>query len=129
MDQIRRKQVMVVDDEDFMLRYLDSNLSPYYQLYYAKSGTEALQLVLETKPDLVLMDICMPGLDGLDTCRLLKNAPETCHIPVLMMSGMDRMQDEVHALDAGADAFVSKPLHVQQVHSLIDDLLFSYVHK
>ena len=71
MDQIRRKQVMVVDDEDFMLRYLDSSLSPYYQLYYAKSGTEALQLVLETKPDLVLMDICMPGLDGLDTCRLL----------------------------------------------------------
>jgi len=127
--ELKRKQVMVVDDEDFMFRFLDTSLSPYYHLCYASSGKEALQLALETQPDLVLMDVCMPGLDGLDTCRLLKNAPETCHIPILMMSGLDTMQDEMSALDAGADAFVSKPLHVPQVQLLIDDLLLGFSHK
>lgn len=67
-----KQKVMIVDDEDFMYRLLELALSPFYQLSYAKSGVEALQLVLQQQPDLVMMDICMPGLDGLDTCRLLK---------------------------------------------------------
>jgi CheY-like chemotaxis protein len=102
---------------------------PFYQVSYARSGVEALQLVLQQQPDLVMMDICMPGLDGLDTCRLLKNAPETGHIPILMMSGLDTPRDEVTALDAGADAFVSKPISARHIQMLVDDLLCSHLHK
>jgi two-component system alkaline phosphatase synthesis response regulator PhoP len=127
--ELKQKQLMIVDDEDFMLRLLELSLSPFYQISHARSGVEALQLVLQQQPDLVMMDICMPGLDGLDTCRLLKNAPETCHIPILMMSGLESPRDEVTALDAGADAFVSKPLNVTHLQLLVDELLCTTAHK
>lgn len=127
--ELKQKKVMIVDDEDFMFRLLELALSPFYQVSYAKSGVEALQLVLQQQPDLVMMDICMPGLDGLDTCRLLKNAPETGHIPILMMSGLDTPRDEVTALDAGADAFVSKPISTKHIQMLVDDLLCGHLHK
>lgn len=127
--EFRRKKVMIVDDEEFMFRLLELALAPFYHLSHAKSGVEALQMVFHQQPDLVMLDICMPGLDGLDTCRLLKNAPETGHIPILMMSGLDTPKDEITALDAGADAFISKPVTAKQVQLLVDDLLCSAVNK
>ena len=127
--ELKPKKVMIVDDEDFMFRLLELALSPFFFFFYAKSGVEALQLVLQQQPDLVMMDICMPGLDGLDTCRLLKNAPETGHIPILMMSGMDTPRDEITAMDAGADAFVTKPISARHIQMLVDDLLCSHSHK
>ncbi len=73
--ELKQKKVMIVDDEDFMFRLLELALSPFYQVSYAKSGVEALQLVLQQQPDLVMMDICMPGLDGLDTLPPVKKRP------------------------------------------------------
>lgn len=116
--QIQRKAVprlLVVDDEYFNFEILNIALSNQFQLSYADSGKSCLSDAIVKKPDAILLDICMPGLDGYDTCRLLKNTPETKHIPVVMVSGLESKKELEAGYEAGCDAYIVKPFTKQNL--------------
>ena len=70
---------------------------------------------IASPPEAIFLDVCMPGLDGYDTCRLLKNTPETKDIPIVMLSGLESEQEQQAGFDAGCDAYVVKPFSMQQL--------------
>ena len=107
--------VLVVDDEYFNFEMLTTALSSIFELSFADSGKSCLSSAIANPPDAILLDVCMPGLDGYDTCRLLKNTPETKDIPIVMLSGLESEQEQQAGFEAGCDAYVVKPFSMQQL--------------
>lgn len=105
-------RLLVVDDEYFNFEILKAALSGSFELSYSDSGKNCLSSAVATPPDVILLDVCMPGLDGYDTCRMLKNTPETKNIPVVMVSGLESEQEQQAGFEAGCDAYVIKPFSV-----------------
>jgi two-component system cell cycle response regulator len=104
-------RILIVDDVAANLRLLEARLSAeYYQVATAQDGQEALRLARSWQPDLVLLDVMMPGLDGFETCRALKRDPMTQHIAVVMVTSLDQGAERVRGLEAGADDFLTKPV-------------------
>jgi two-component system cell cycle response regulator len=104
-------RVLVVDDIAANLRLLEAKLlNEYYEVALAASGPEALTVVQRWMPDVVLLDVMMPGMDGYEVCRRLKAQPGTAHIPVVMITALTDPAERVRGLEAGADDFLSKPV-------------------
>jgi two-component system cell cycle response regulator len=104
-------RVLVVDDVEANVRLLEAKLQfEYYTVMTAFSGEEALGVARERNPDVILLDVMMPGLDGYETCRRLKAHPDTAHIPVIMVTALDERADRLRGLEVGADDFLSKPI-------------------
>jgi two-component system cell cycle response regulator len=104
-------RVLVVDDIAANLRLLEAKLlNEYYEVNVAPSGEEALAVIEVWLPDVVLLDVMMPGLDGYEVCRRLKSEAATAHIPVVMVTALTEQAERVRGLEAGADDFLSKPL-------------------
>jgi two-component system KDP operon response regulator KdpE len=103
------KKILVVDDEPAQLRLVDQVLTQHgYEVLKASSGQEALRMIFEHKPDLILLDVVMPGLDGWQTCSRIREVTDT---PVIMLTGKRNSEDDiVRGLDYGADEYLSKPL-------------------
>lgn len=114
------KKVLVVDDEYFNFEILESAFSDRFILEYAESGQSCLQSAIANQPDIILLDVCMPGLDGYDTCRLIKNTPETANIPVLMVSGLESEMEQKAGFDAGCDDYIVKPFSISNLIEKID---------
>ena len=105
-----RCSILVVDDHPENVRLLDAVLAPNgYAVIPAFSGAEALELSAKEQPDLILLDILMPDMNGHEVCRRLRSDPAVSHIPIIMVTALDE-REIVSALDGGADDFVSKPL-------------------
>lgn len=123
---LTKQHILLVDSDEQAFSDFASALSEKYVIHHVKTGSEALEKVFDLKPNIVVMDVMSQGLSGLDTCRLLKNASETSHIPIVMISaGRDALRQEMHALDAGADAYMSKPLYEPCLSLTFDELLAS----
>jgi two-component system cell cycle response regulator len=104
-------RVLVVDDVAGNRALLEARLlSEYYEVATAASGPEALEVAGRWMPDVVLLDVVMPGMDGYEVCRRLKAAPATAHVPVVMVTALLDQAERVRGLEAGADDFLSKPL-------------------
>jgi two-component system cell cycle response regulator len=104
-------RVLVVDDVAANVRLLEARLSAeYFDVVTAMSGKEALAICERAECDLVLLDVMMPDVDGLEVCRRLKSNPATHHIPVVMVTALDQPSDKVRGLEAGADDFLTKPI-------------------
>ena len=104
-------RILVVDDIDANVRLLEAKLSAeYYEVLTASDGPTALAMAAAEKPDIVLLDVMMPGMDGFEVCRRLKEDAETRHIPVVLVTALDGRTDRVAGLDAGADEFLTKPI-------------------
>ncbi|MBU8542385.1 MULTISPECIES: PleD family two-component system response regulator [Roseomonadaceae] len=104
-------RILVVDDIQANLRLLEIKLlNEYYEVAIAASGPEALTTVQRWMPDVVLLDVMMPGMDGYEVCRRLKAQPGTAHIPVVMITALTDPAERVRGLEAGADDFLSKPV-------------------
>ncbi len=103
-------RILVVDDLETNRRLLKIRLeAEYYDVAMAESGFEALDMAFADPPDLILLDVMMPKMDGMETCRRLKSDLRTRQIPVIMVTALDQREDRVRGLEAGADDFLSKP--------------------
>ena len=104
-------RVLVVDDVLLNAKLLEEKLvNEYFDVLLATSGPEALEIIQREQPDIVLLDVMMPGMDGFEVCRQIKANPKTDHIPVVMVTALDKISDRVTGLEAGADDFLSKPV-------------------
>lgn len=112
---LSRRRVLVVDDEAFNFDMLEVGIGEKLDLSYASSGKEGLNMSIRSQPDIILLDICMPGLDGYDTCRLLKNTPETSNIPIILLSGLENEGEIKEGYDAGCDAYITKPFVMSEL--------------
>jgi len=106
-----RPLVLVVDDEPSNVLALFEILKPFYEVCMAPNGQDALDFCAASPPDLVLLDVVMPGLSGYEVCRRLKASEATREIPVLFVTTRTDPEDEAHGLDEGAVDFISKPIH------------------
>lgn len=105
-------RVLIVDDVPANLKLLDAKLTAeYFGVLKASSGPEAIEVATRELPDIILLDVMMPGMDGFEVCRRLKGAPETEHIPIVMVTALDQTKDRVQGLEAGADDFLTKPVN------------------
>lgn len=117
-------RILVVDDIETNRRVLEARLSAeYFDVISASSGRECLEIAEAEQPDLILLDIMMPGLDGFETCRQLKANRETRHIPVVMVTALDQRDDRVKGLRAGADDFLTKPVDDVALFARVRSLL------
>lgn len=117
-------RIMVVDDILPNVKLLEAKLeAEYYDVVTASSGQEALDKIPQLRPDLVLLDIMMPGMSGFEVCEKMKSDPEMSHIPVVMITALTESEDRVRGLEAGADDFLSKPVNdlalMSRVRSLV----------
>lgn len=104
-------RVLVVDDVPPNVKLLEAKLtSEYFDVLTAYSGPEALEVISREHPDIVLLDVMMPGMDGFEVCKRIKADPSTAHIPVVMVTALDQPSDRVTGLEAGADDFLTKPV-------------------
>jgi two-component system cell cycle response regulator len=104
-------RVLVVDDILSNVKLLEARLSAeYFEVLTAHSGQEALDICDRERVDVVLLDVMMPGLDGFEVCRRIKQRRETHHVPVIMVTALDQPSDKVQGLEAGADDFLTKPV-------------------
>ena len=104
-------RVLVVDDILANVKLLEARLSAeYFEILTAYSGKEALELLSRERVDVVLLDVMMPGMDGFEACRRIKQNPKLAHVPVIMVTALDQPSDKVQGLEAGADDFLTKPV-------------------
>ncbi|MCX7684629.1 MAG: PleD family two-component system response regulator [Acetobacteraceae bacterium] len=104
-------RILVVDDVPANVRLLAARLSAeFYEVASASSGPEALLKAASWNPDIILLDVMMPGMDGYEVCRELKRDKATAHIPVVMVTALNDRQERIRGLEAGADDFLSKPV-------------------
>jgi two-component system alkaline phosphatase synthesis response regulator PhoP len=107
---VAREHILVVDDEEDLLELVNYNLSKEgYRVTAVTTGEDALRTAKNKLPDLVVLDLLLPNVDGLEVCRLLKNDPKTRHIPVVMLTAKAEESDQVAGLELGADDYVTKP--------------------
>lgn len=104
--------ILVVDDLLPNLQLLEAKLhSEYYNVITAKSGMEALEIINNNNIDVILLDVMMPQMDGFEVCKIIKGNPKTFHIPIIMVTALNDIQDRVHGLEMGADDFLTKPVN------------------
>ena len=121
---MRDPKVVVVEDEADIREVLEHNLTREgFQVYSAADGEKGLRLVKEKLPDLVLLDLMLPGLDGLDVCRKMKADPETSSIAIVMVTAKGEESDIVLGLGVGADDYVSKPFSPKELIARVKAVL------
>jgi DNA-binding response OmpR family regulator len=116
--------ILIVEDEESLLK-LESILltAKGYRVIGANDGSEALEALWKEKPDLVLLDVMLPRLDGFEVCKNIKSNPETQSVPVVMLTSLKSQEDRAKALGAGADAYLTKPFKALQLVETIESLL------
>jgi two-component system cell cycle response regulator DivK len=124
MNEAARRTVMVVDDnEDLreMLRYMVERLG--YRVVEAENGLEAIKMTRHKCPDLILMDLSMPVMDGLAATRLLRQTKEASHVPIVAITANRKEQSQADALAAGCNEYLTKPVNFHQLNSLLNTWL------
>ena len=107
------ESILLVEDNDELRHFLKENLSPYYQVMEAADGNEGLAKAREISPGLIISDVIMPGMNGFDFCRAVKEDIDTSHIPFLMLTARSALTAQVEGMDAGADYYFAKPLNME----------------
>jgi DNA-binding response OmpR family regulator len=120
----RPSKILIVDDEPFNVDYLEQELEDLgYATVSASNGQEALAKVAAESPDLILLDVMMPIMDGFAVCRMLKGNDETRLIPIVIMTALDGIEDRIRGIEAGADDFLTKPVNQRELMARIQTTL------
>ncbi len=121
------KKILVVDDSPPILTYLKNvltkHLSREYRVISAKDGEEAWHLIREEKPDMIISDVEMPKINGLELCKLVKNDDLLKDVPLILLTSRDEIKDKVKGLNIGADDYVTKPFHYDEIIARINALM------
>ena len=121
---MKTPSILIVDDEEVNVKLIKGMLAPEnYNLISASSGSEALSMLAPNRPDLILLDVMMPEMDGFETCRTIKLDKNTRTIPVLMVTALSEKEHRLKALDCGADDFLSKPVDKTELKIRVKSLL------
>lgn len=115
--------ILVVDDDASIVRLLEIALDEVGEVVTASDGEEALARTEDQVPDIVVMDVMMPGRDGLEVLRQWRQDPRTAEIDVILLSARDQPSDEAAGYEAGADAYVTKPMDVDVLRGLVGAML------
>lgn len=121
------RKILLVDDEQIIIQVVSIALGgdSRFELLIAGDGEVAVQAANRDRPELILMDVDMPKMNGLDACRILKNDPATSAIPVIMLTAMAQQRDVEDGLEAGADDYITKPFSPSALIQRIDQMLES----
>lgn len=121
---VERSKILIVDDEPLNVDYLEQELEDLgYESVSAANGQEALEKVAAEAPDLILLDVMMPIMDGFTVCRILKGNEETRLIPIVIMTALDGIEDRIKGIEAGADDFLTKPVNQRELIARIQTTL------
>ena len=110
-----KSRILIVDDEAINIQVLEATLRSDYEIDSAAGGREALRKAKECQPDLILLDVMMPGLNGFEVCRTLKADETLAHIPIIFMTALDSGDGEMEGLEAGGIDYLTKPVHIGMV--------------
>lgn len=117
-------QILVVDDVVANIKLLEAKLaSEYYDVLSAKDGYEALKMAKQHMPDIILLDVMMPGMDGFEVCEKLKEDVDLAHIPVVMVTALSEQSDRLKGLESGADDFLTKPINDMALFARVKSLV------
>jgi len=117
--------ILIIEDDNDILHYLEGELSENYRIITANNGVDGWKLAFEKTPDLIVSDIMMPGMNGLDLCKRVKSTIETSHIPVILLTAKTSVEHEIEGLEMGADEYVHKPFHPRLLRLKIDKTIES----
>ena len=123
MKKLSDCRVLIVDDSKTNLDILVEGLKADHKLSLALNGEMALQAAARTPPDLVLLDIVMPGMDGYEVCRRLREMPETAEVPIMFLSSLEEVQDKTRGFEVGANDYLTKPFEMLEVKARVKSLL------
>jgi phosphoserine phosphatase RsbU/P len=123
MKRLSDCRVLLVDDAKANLDILVEGLKSDHKLSLAFNGEMALQVAARTPPDLVLLDIVMPGMDGYEVCRRLRQLPETAEVPIMFLSSLEEVQNKTRGFEAGANDYLTKPFEMLEVKARVRSLL------
>ena len=121
------KKILIVEDEEDVIELLSAMLNNLEDcgVIYARDGEEALRIAQLNNPDIILLDILLPKLNGYQVCKLIKSEPAMSHTKILMLSGMAQNSDRRKAWEAGADGYISKPFSSTALVAKVEELLRS----
>lgn len=119
----KKAQVLVIEDNTDLRDFIKDNLSKEYCVYEASNGRSAINLAFARIPDIVVTDIIMPDINGIDVCRKLKNDERTSHIPVIILTAKTGLEDRMEGLSSGADDYLNKPFDINELKIRIANLL------
>lgn len=119
-----KKKILLIDDSDFFGNYIKNILEEAgYIMLYANKGEEGLRMVRREKPDLVLLDVVMPDMDGFQVCRILRDAESNNLMPIIMLTAQDDLEDRLIGLELGADDYITKPFDKRELLSRVRNTL------
>ena len=122
-----KAKILVVDDDPDLTNLVKSILeAENYMVFAAESGEEALGEVLKLRPDLIILDIILPGMDGYDTCKILKTDEHTSLIPVIILTIKCGVKDRIAGLNIGADDYITKPFDPDELTARVEAVLRGY---
>jgi len=126
VDKVKTSKIMVIDDEPQVTEIIEAFLSNAgHKVIVDNAATEAFEKARKTKPDVILLDIMMPEIDGYSICHQLKNDPPTANIPVVFLTGKDRSDDQGRSFKVGGDMFIKKPFSCERLLEIINIILMS----
>jgi signal transduction histidine kinase/DNA-binding response OmpR family regulator/ligand-binding sensor domain-containing protein len=112
-------RLLIIEDEEDIRNYIVDELSTEFKILSAKDGEEGLRIANEIIPDLIITDVMMPGLSGVDLCKILKNQVVTSHIPILILSARTTVDQQIEGLEMGADVYMVKPFNIDHLKAQI----------
>ena len=117
-------RILLIDDEDDILEFVKYNLTrDGYEVYTASNGAEGLQEALRVKPHLILLDMMMPVLDGIETCKALRRSPALKNVMIVFLSAIGSEETQLQGYDAGADDYINKPIKMNILRSRVQAIL------
>ncbi len=125
IDDLERNtyKVLLVEDDQELRHYLKENLDRYYTVFTAKNGVGGLEKAKKKSPDIILSDVMMPKMDGIELCEKIKSDPKLCHIPIVLLTAKTNDKDKLHGFEHGADDYIDKPFILRELKIRVDNIL------